>query len=421
MSPEITIDKFRYWIIAPYLLKKELSTRNYTYKYKTSTERNLIQFSTIFYGLISNTTAALIDGKLDSIEFQKICIVPVKFSEDEHFIIAFGELDGQKAVEFVKKNSRSLELELSKEFLSKIQSSDIFDNKVEPLLDTVPILLYLQPKENLFGESDKIDLVSESSNLINMLGAHRNHWSIIGDCLLASAVSAPWSGLIYIDTEKIRNDNSNIYITDFFLSLIKHVTSQNLLNYRIKQLKVSDLNKIQIQSLISKKSFNQTLELHWNVLSTLGQFNDYAILITNELPILKELNNSFLKRIAEFKERNRLAEPSYEYWKSATIIESLENDVSESLKEIEIDLVRLSSKSGIISSYSQDKINSEIAVVNINLQKEIKSLTLVMTILTILILIVTILVFIDSDLGKNLFNIFFGTTGGVGVGANNSS
>lgn len=383
MTGQITADKFRYWVVASYYSENDIDFCNLD---RDNSNRYLNIFDEI--GKTGFHLVANLNCKMESIEFQKFSVVPVKFFENDYLITAFGELSGDKAINIINHSTyRKLE-ELHKEILSHIQNSLKLNKEINCPLDSGPILLYMEPLEiNLFSNSNPNDIVDQIDCIIKMLGAHENKWSMIGDYLLASIpqCGSPWYSLIFINTKQVGKSQSNINVTSFFLDLIKQLTSYHLLKHRMIQLNQSYLSKFEIQSLISNKSFEKTSELHWRLLSASGQFYDYYLLLTNELPVLNKINSNFLETLAYFRNSKRVIEPSYERWKSYTIIKCFEKDVSKNLDQVEQYLKRLSFKNNILSSFSQDKLNTEISKKNLNLQNKITNLTRLLLLLTFIL------------------------------------
>ncbi len=400
MTKEITIDKFRYWLIVPFLFEKTLNIDEY---WRNCSEIALCRY--IGENCYGFTKVAALTNNSESEGFEEIFVAPEKFIDNKNLIIAFGKLNENLVSKYINISSRYDLWKLQHNLFFDIQSSKIFGAEIENILVESPVLLYMEPVEdNLFSGFDASGCASEISHIIKILGAHENNWSvIILECFLAGFKywDAPWDGLIFINTEKIvKSKKSNINLSYLFIDMLKQVTSYNLLNHRKNQLNKSALSKFELQSPISTKSFAETSELHLKLLSALGQFSDYRILLMDELPKLKELNNHFLKTLADFRNHERTVEPTDDCWKSSTIFEKLENDVSASIYQIEQDLNILSSKAEILSSFSQDRLNTEISIVNMNLQKKITFLTAIMALLTIVLAL-------ESDLVKEIISLIW--------------
>lgn len=78
-------------------------------------------------------------------------------------------------------------------------------------------------------------------------------------------------------------------------------------------------------------------------------------------------------------------------------MELLNKNGSKSLVQLEQNLSTLSLKASILSSYSQDKLNTEISIINLNLTRKL-------TMLTYVIVVLTIILVLESELVKKLIN-----------------
>lgn len=390
MTKEITLDKFRYWLVISYLFEDGPNRDNY-FK-KTVDDQTLNRY--IGKDCCGFTSVAMVESK----ESYELYVVPEEFLEKKNIVLAFVKLNGEMTHKYISGTSERYLNGLRENIFLNIKSSGIFGTDIENLLDSSPILLYIEPiEDDLFLSTYPSDI--EIETIIKMLGAHENYWSVVFNHILASSkyFGAPWERLIVINTKKIGDrDSKDINVTYFFLDILKQVTLFHLLNHRKKQLNNGAVSKFEIQNLILGKSLKQISGLHSNLLSALGQFYDYQILLTNELPRSKELNSDFLKRYGKLidterrKESNDIRPPS--------ILGSLFfGAVTKSLYEIEQYLSILSSKAETISSYSRDKLNTEISIINLNLTKKL-------TVLTYVIVVLTIILVLDSDSGKTLIN-----------------
>ena len=157
-----------------------------------------------------------------------------------------------------------------------------------------------------------------------------------------------------------------------------------------RQKVVTMFQEFEFKSLVSNTTFDQTIELHNQVLLGIGQFNEYQITLMDEIIIIRNLNSKFIEFIKTAKKSNKILEPNHETIITNSIIEKLESDVYNSLNYLDRYLNRLENKSTILSSYSHDKINTEISVINLKLQK-------ILTCLTIFLIILTIILVVDSQ------------------------
>lgn len=401
MTEQNFIDKFRYWLVASYYPENDINFRNFNPSFDDNKCLNVFTKSR----QISFSQMAILENKIDFIESQEICVLPVEFVDNKYFIITFAELKGDTVKTFINNPMNFHDLRIiHHKLLLEIQSSKIFDEKIKCPFDySGPILLYMEPlQDNLFSNSYH-DKVTEISSIIKILGAHENNWSIIDDYFLASIpqCGSPWNGLIFINTKQIGQNQTDVNVPDFFLEIIRQLTSYHLSNFRKGQLSESALSKFEIQSLISIESLKQISELHWKLLLDIGQFNDMNIILINELPMIKKLNINFINNINKLNKLKKIIEPPYENWKSSTIIQRLENNVSMLLNQTDQQLNRLISKGTILSSYSQNILNTKISLVNLKLQNAIIFLTFILAILTIILAADSQTI---KDIIRNIFN-----------------
>lgn len=392
MIKEIEIDKFRYWLVISYLFKEAPKIDNYLKKRDDSQISLCRYIGKDCYGFRSV-------AKICSKESYELYVVPENFLQNKDIVLAFVKLNREMAQNYISDTTANLD-ELRKNIFLDIKSSEIFGTDIENLLDSSPIFLSIEPiEEGLFTSSYPSE--DEIENTIKMLGAHKTYWSVVFDHILASSkyFGAPWEKLIVINIKNIGDrDNQDINVTDFFLSILKQATLFHLLNHRKKQLNDSALSKFDIQNLTSGTSLKEISVLHSNLLSALGQFYDNHILLTNELPMSKELDGYFLKSYGVLKDSERIKESNE--IRLASIMERLFEEVSKSLYETEQNLSLLSSKATTLSSYSQDRLNTEISKINLNLTKKLTWLTYVIVVLTIILVLGNVSV-------KTLINIFF--------------
>ena len=119
---------------------------------------------------------------------------------------------------------------------------------------------------------------------------------------------------------------------------------------------------------------------HKQLLSSLGQFNEYHISIMDELPTLKNLNTSFLT----YLETANIADAE-KFISGNPTIEKLKNVVSDSQTSIEQLIEQLTVKSQMLSSYSRDMLNTQISTRNLRLQWLLAFLTIVLAFLTFIL------------------------------------
>jgi hypothetical protein len=403
MNREITLEKFRYWFISFYLLDKEPNLDNYNTA-KTNSERLLYHydFDNKFSGY---TQIAILNNKIENKEFSDIYILTEELI-GHNLIIAFGKLSDESTSKYTNNYTSMKDIfdfELQNELIRSIESSEIFGTKIKRIGLIHPALVYMEPLEdNLFSNSNINNLINEISSLIEMIGSHRNLWSIIDDCILTSFPGhiIPWDGIIFINTKKITGSDENIHLPDIFLDILKQLACYHWLDNRKYQLKTSALSKYEFQSLISNTTFKETLELHRQLLLVVGQFIDYRIALMDEILVLRDLNTSFLKFIETAKQFNKVVEPNANKFHGLSMIERFENNISNYLDYIEQYSNRLEMKATILSSYSQDRINTEFSAVNLKLQK-------ILILLTFSLAILTIILAVDSPTIENiLFNLF---------------
>jgi len=389
MKKQIELNEFRYWLFTfSILIKEDYSHNNY---YKACRDSKSLIRHIGNYLLGSRLIPNLYNEKENS-NFDELYFVGESFLGYK-LIITLGKLNENVVDKCFKSgdayNVNKIFGELKDELLLKSQSSDIFNNTKYMEFES-PIILKVEPEDNIFSDLNSEDFINEINSFIDLI--YSNHgFSIFDDCVLANLPYSNkiWEGLVFINTKK-RDENNNIYVSVILFDIIEQLACYFWLNFRKNQLRRSKLKEFEFKNLVSNTTFDQTVELHNQVLLAIGQFNEYQITLMDEIIIIRNLNSKFIEFIKTAKKSNKLLEPNNETIITNSIIEKLESDIYNSLNYFDRYLNRLENKSTILSSYSHDKINTEISVINLKLQK-------ILTYLTIFLLILTIILAVDSQ------------------------
>jgi hypothetical protein len=394
MTEKIAFDKFRYWLISLDLLEKEPNLENWN--------NNRLGPGEVYRILhrsdgsaCSMKMLALLDDKSKRNAFSMIYVDILSFP-GEKLILTLGELDVNSASKLFDEKIDAVEKkdyfkELQKDLIWNLQTSEIFEKEIKSIfpqgepafMNEAPFILYMEPLEVDLFSNYNIDIsVDVIRNVIQMLPAHKNLWTIINGCVLLNFLSTayPWESLIILNTNKIAENDTDIHLPNLVYHLLKQLACYHWLNYRKSQLFKTDLN-FKPQNLISNTTLKQTSKSHKQLLSSLGQFNDYKISLMDELPSLRNINTSFLK----YLETADIVDTDTEKFRGPSAIEHLKNVVSDSLTSIEQHIEQLTIKSQMLSSYSRDMLNTQISTINLRLQWLLAFLTIVLAFLTFIL------------------------------------
>lgn len=390
MKKQIELNEFRYWLFTFSILIncEDFSHNNY---YKACRDsKSLIRH--IRNCWLRSTSIPNLYNEKENSNFDELYLFGDSFL-GYTLIITFGKLNEIVADKCFKSgdayNVNKIFGELKNELLLKSQSSDFYNNTKYMEFES-PIILKIEPEHNIFSDLNSEDFINEIISFLDLI--YCNHgFSIFDDCVLANLPYSNqiWEGLVFINTKK-RDDDNNIFVSVILFDIIEQLACYFWLDFRKNQLRRSKLKEFEFKSLVSNTTFDQTIELHNQVLLGIGQFNEYQITLMDEIIIIRNLNSKFIEFIKTAKKSNKILEPNHETIITNSIIEKLESDVYNSLNYLDRYLNRLENKSTILSSYSHDKINTEISVINLKLQK-------ILTCLTIFLIILTIILVVDSQ------------------------
>ena len=388
MTETIAFDKFRYWLISLDLLEKRPNIEKW--------EENRFESGLFLHRTDGSVcmfkSLPILDNKTKRNGFSAI-YVDVLTSFGNKLILTFGNLNANSASKLSIAKMDYFK-NLQKDLIMNLQSSELFEDENKSIffqdmgrpfpIIRAPMVLYMEPLENdLFSNSNNGVSIDTIRNVIQMLHSHENLWSVINGYVLSTFLYAPypWNGLIFLNTNKIAEDDTNIHLPSFVYYLLEQLACYHWLAYRENQLFGSDLLNLNPQNLISNTTLKLVSRAHRQVLSSLGQFNDYHITLMDELPSFKNLNISFLRYLKTVK----IVEPNAKMFRGPSTIERLTNANSESLTSIEQHIEKLTIKAQMLSSYSRDMLNIQISTINLRLQWLLAFLTIVLAFLTFIL------------------------------------
>ena len=394
MTEKIAFDKFRYWLISLDLLEKEPNLDNWNNNRLGPGEFYMILHRSDG-SACSMKMLALLDDKSNRNAFSMVYVDILSFP-GEKLILTLGNLDVNSASKLFDEKIDAVEKkdyfkELQKDLIWNLQTSEIFEKEIKSIfpqgepafMNKAPFILYMEPLEvDLFSNSNNDISVDVIRNVIQMLPAHKNLWTIINGCVLLNFLGTayPWESLIILNTNKIAENDTNIHLPNLVYYLLKQLACYHWLDYRSSQLFKNELF-FNFQNLISNTTLKQTSKSHKQLLSSLGQFNDYKISLMDELPSLRNMNTSFL----QYLEKSDIVEPDAEKFKGDLTIERLKKVVSESLISIECRIENLTMKAQIVINYSTEILNTKISTINLRLQWLLAFLTIVLAFLTFIL------------------------------------
>ena len=284
-----------------------------------------------------------------------------------------------------KEGGDEIRIPTNSYFVSKLKSLLKISNKPQHngvFYHDRPILVYVEPK----GEVNlhKEELSSNLNTLIKQLNLFDHSTSIFADAGVTNFLNTDSdTSIFYLAPSRLNNGSSDFKVERFFWDIINYTISYHTLKYYLKQVtkieqKIDSFH--QISSLHNQKLNEfETIKFetfHLSILELRNSFNLLRSTIKRELPTLEEIDkvitNSVEIRSTNYNENRNFA------YSFANKLKQLINSTKEQLNEV-------NNKIDLQMEFSTSYFQTIKTFDDLNLQKKIHLLSILVFILTVII------------------------------------
>ena len=300
------------------------------------------------------------------------------------FILSFTRLKKRFFEDFFSKNPVLFEWwQTKKELLWYIHDNNFFGQNVNSIFynnigekySTInnPYFIYLE----CIQEQNIQDDIA-----IDNLHGHKTLWAQINNTLVIKPIEKGlWEALYFISTFKSDESDHTFQISGDIYFVLKSYVCYHLLNYHIVSMSKFDSNISMAKKTVGESDYAKIADCIYTFNESFSNFTITNLEIVTELPQIKSHNRYFSKRIKESNIRCNppLTNPEYQLFNR--LRDGLQSKIG--ILEHESAVLKISFDS--LMGQIKNKFDQVSTCINIELQKKVTKLTLIMTILTVVL------------------------------------
>jgi hypothetical protein len=397
MVDKIDFKKFKYYIIAIDVLRKNSPYLSSRISKLSSSSTVEYYFPRVRFPYVREIF--IIDRKKKDEKLFSNVFIDVSHFLKERVLITYGELTKYSIDKWLKiKEQNSLSdffYDLRDRLLAYYKSMQVIDKDNESIftdyitfsgMPVPPFIIYAEPLSDLsFNINNKKELKNKIDIINKKFKSHKDYWCKADNYILMNFLTArfPWDSLIFINTDKFIKEANNFYFPRFLELLINQIVSHHWLNYKKSELNQVKISKFDIINIKLNDKLKNLSNIHGTIQTDLRNIISFNAHISNDLNSIR-LNNSDFTEI--FRSYNRWEPYGEKYFPGSTIIERLEEKMTNQIESIETLQRQLRSKAHILSNFSRDILNTKIAEINLKLQKAVIFLSVILLAVSIILM-----------------------------------